>query len=368
MVLATREDPAAPTRSTRSGSRRARPTTSRRRGSRSRRAAAPTRSARPSSRSSPGARRWARSRSTRGRCARDDVDHPDELRLDLDPQPGTDFADAVRVAAVGARAARRARLRRLPEDLGRPRHPRLRAHRAALDLHRRAPRRDRVRPGAGAAPARRGHDASGGRRSAASASSSTTTRTPATGRSPPPTASARSPAPRCRRRSRWDELARRRSPRTSRSRRCPPASRRSATRTPRSTTSRTRCSRCSTCTSATSRARRHAVPARLPEDARRAEARPAVTRPRPARLRRYGACGSFFAPGGAGLDGGGTTGPMSPSGASSRSTITGAWSLGPLPLRAWRSTHAALRARRRRRSRARGRSACRSPGGTCPAR
>jgi DNA ligase D len=30
---------------------------------------------------------------------RQDVDHPDELRIDLDPQPGTDFADAVRVAA-----------------------------------------------------------------------------------------------------------------------------------------------------------------------------------------------------------------------------------------------------------------------------
>jgi DNA ligase D len=29
----------------------------------------------------------------------DDVGHPDELRIDLDPQPGTDFADAVRVAA-----------------------------------------------------------------------------------------------------------------------------------------------------------------------------------------------------------------------------------------------------------------------------
>jgi DNA ligase D len=28
-----------------------------------------------------------------------DVDHPDELRIDLDPQPGTDFADAVDVAA-----------------------------------------------------------------------------------------------------------------------------------------------------------------------------------------------------------------------------------------------------------------------------
>src|SRR5918997_1950120 len=39
----------------------------------------------------------------------DDVDHPDELRLDLDPQPGTDFADAVRVAGVA---------RELLSDLG----------------------------------------------------------------------------------------------------------------------------------------------------------------------------------------------------------------------------------------------------------
>ena len=31
---------------------------------------------------------------------REDVDHPDELRLDLDPQPGTGFDDAVRVAGV----------------------------------------------------------------------------------------------------------------------------------------------------------------------------------------------------------------------------------------------------------------------------
>ncbi|MFH9247318.1 non-homologous end-joining DNA ligase [Streptomyces lydicus] len=29
---------------------------------------------------------------------RGDTEHPDELRIDLDPQPGTDFADAVRVA------------------------------------------------------------------------------------------------------------------------------------------------------------------------------------------------------------------------------------------------------------------------------
>jgi DNA ligase D-like protein (predicted polymerase) len=31
---------------------------------------------------------------------RPDVEKPDELRIDLDPQPGTDFADAKRVAAV----------------------------------------------------------------------------------------------------------------------------------------------------------------------------------------------------------------------------------------------------------------------------
>jgi DNA ligase D len=40
---------------------------------------------------------------------RDDVDHPDELRLDLDPQPGTDFEDAVRVAACA---------RELLDDIG----------------------------------------------------------------------------------------------------------------------------------------------------------------------------------------------------------------------------------------------------------
>ncbi len=40
---------------------------------------------------------------------RADVDHPDELRIDLDPQPGTDFDDAVRVAATA---------RELLDDLG----------------------------------------------------------------------------------------------------------------------------------------------------------------------------------------------------------------------------------------------------------
>ena len=40
---------------------------------------------------------------------RDDVDRPDELRIDLDPQPGTSFTDAVRVAG---------RARALLEELG----------------------------------------------------------------------------------------------------------------------------------------------------------------------------------------------------------------------------------------------------------
>src|SRR6188508_1867755 len=40
---------------------------------------------------------------------RNDVDHPDELRIDLDPQPGTTFTDAVRVAGVA---------RELLDDLG----------------------------------------------------------------------------------------------------------------------------------------------------------------------------------------------------------------------------------------------------------
>jgi len=39
----------------------------------------------------------------------DDVEHPDELRIDLDPQPGTDFGDAVRVAGEA---------RRLLDELG----------------------------------------------------------------------------------------------------------------------------------------------------------------------------------------------------------------------------------------------------------
>ncbi len=43
-----------------------------------------------------------------------DVDHPDQLRIDLDPQPGTDFADAVRVAGA---------VRELLDELGMEGYP-----------------------------------------------------------------------------------------------------------------------------------------------------------------------------------------------------------------------------------------------------
>lgn len=49
---------------------------------------------------------------------RPDVDHPDELRLDLDPQPGTDFADAQRVAAVARELLEELGLRGYPKTSG----------------------------------------------------------------------------------------------------------------------------------------------------------------------------------------------------------------------------------------------------------
>ena len=88
---------------------------------------------------------------------RADVDHPDELRIDLDPQPGTTFADAVRVAGVARELLEELGLRRLPEDLRQPGRAHLRADRAAVGVRRRAARRDRLRPRAGAPRRRRHH-------------------------------------------------------------------------------------------------------------------------------------------------------------------------------------------------------------------
>ncbi len=48
----------------------------------------------------------------------DDVDHPDELRIDLDPQPGTDFRDAARVAGVARELLEELGIRGFPKTSG----------------------------------------------------------------------------------------------------------------------------------------------------------------------------------------------------------------------------------------------------------
>ena len=309
---------------------RARLTTSRRRGSQFPSGRTPTRSARPRSRWSAGARRWGRSPSTRGRCARDDVDHPDELRIDLDPQPGTDFDDAVRVAAEA---------RELLADLGYAGFPKTSGGRgvhiyvrieprwtftdvrhAAIafgrELERRLPGRgddEVVEGGARRAHLRRlqperarphdrvglQHPAEAGRAGVGAVR---------LGRAAGGRARGLHGRARCPRGSpsvgdlhaAIDDVAPL-APAAAR----PVRARRGegeATCPIRPTTRRCRAS-----PSASSRRATATASARAP-------------------------CGSFFVPRlGAGRDGGGTTGPMSPSGASSRSTITGAWSLGPCP-------------------------------------
>ncbi|HET6989205.1 MAG TPA: ATP-dependent DNA ligase, partial [Kribbella sp.] len=47
-----------------------------------------------------------------------DLDHPDELRLDLDPQPGATFADARRVAGVARELLEELGLRGYPKTSG----------------------------------------------------------------------------------------------------------------------------------------------------------------------------------------------------------------------------------------------------------
>ena len=66
---------------------------------------------------------------------RDDVDHPDEMRIDLDPQPGTDFSDAARVAGVA---------RELLEDLGMRGFPKTSGNRGVHIYVRLQPRWDFV--------------------------------------------------------------------------------------------------------------------------------------------------------------------------------------------------------------------------------
>ena len=63
----------------------------------------------------------------------EDLDHPDELRIDLDPMPGVDWSRSS-TSPWSPGGARRPRPDRLAEDVGIARLPHLRAHRAALDV------------------------------------------------------------------------------------------------------------------------------------------------------------------------------------------------------------------------------------------
>ena len=152
---------------------------------------------------------------------RADVDHPDELRIDLDPQPGTDYADAVRAAhELRAVLDEFGGLRGWPKTSGgrglhvfvpiEPRWTFTQVRRAAIAVGRELERRmpEQVTTSV----------VEGGAR--ASGSSSTTTRPPATAPSPPPTPYGPARTPRSRRRC-AGRRSTTRGPATSTSRPCP---------------------------------------------------------------------------------------------------------------------------------------------------
>ena len=88
-----------------------------------------------------------------------DTEHPDELRIDLDPQPGTGFHRGPHHRRRRAQApARRTGPGRLSEDLRRPRRARVPADQDRLGFHRGAPGRYRAGPrGRAARPGRGDH-------------------------------------------------------------------------------------------------------------------------------------------------------------------------------------------------------------------
>ena len=65
----------------------------------------------------------------------DDLDHPDELRVDLDPVPGIEWPQ-IRDVAMACRLAGGRRAGRLAQDLRLTQHPHQRARRAPLDVPR----------------------------------------------------------------------------------------------------------------------------------------------------------------------------------------------------------------------------------------
>ena len=178
----------------------------------------------------------------------EDLDHPDELRVDLDPVPGITWKQIQEVAAVSRAVLNDFNLVGWPKTSGSRGMHICRAYRTALGLRRSASRRARARARSREARADSSPPASGGRRSA-TACSSTTTRTRRTAPSPPRTRCGRRPTRASPRRlpgtrsttatrliSRWPP--------------CPRASRSSAICTRGSTSTRARSKACSSSSSA----------------------------------------------------------------------------------------------------------------------
>ena len=206
---------------------------------------------------------------------RADVDHPDEMRIDLDPQPGTGFADAVEVAGEARSLLQELGLAGFPKTSGgrgihiyvriEPRWTFTDVRHSAIafgrELERRMPGRVTTK----------WWKEERGERVFIDYNQNARDRTIASPYSVRPKPGAPVSAP-----LDWDELAAVQPEDFTRRVDAGPVRQRRRPVRRRSTTPISPSSPCWTCTSATRpRARRHALPAGLPEDAGRAEAGPA---------------------------------------------------------------------------------------------
>ena len=222
----------------------------------------------------------------------EDLDHPDELRVDPDPMPGVDWSQIVDVATSPARCS-------MTWAWSAGRRPQARAvctswcasHRSGTSA--RCGSRPRPSPAKSRTGRRGSRQRAGGRRSAARACSSTSTRTRRTAPWPRPTRSAL-PDARVSTPLDWDEVRTRR-PEEFTALTVPPGSPRSATRTRASTTRPARSPRCwrSRKSSARPRSRRAAATARGAARRRCRSSRSPARRPSPrpsTRLEQWKVC------------------------------------------------------------------------------